>query len=74
MQKVENALLLAILFIFTLSKGLVAASAAWSIVHALEGVGLGETVHAPTQAARGWDALAVSAQQEFAAVCDTAGV
>jgi len=74
MQKVENTLVLAIILIVTLSKGLVAASPAWRILNSLEGVGLGETLHAPTQAAGGWDALAVSASQEFAAVCDTAGV
>jgi len=39
------------------------------IVHALEGVGLGETV----RAGAGWDSISVSAQQEFAAACDSSG-
>jgi hypothetical protein len=42
----------------------------WEIVHALEGIGLRETVHE----ASGWDDVTVSAQQEFAAACDAAGM
>jgi hypothetical protein len=41
----------------------------WEVVHALEGVGLGETVHEP-----GWDGVAVSAEQEFAVACDATGI
>lgn len=41
----------------------------WEVVHTLEGVGLRETVHEGS----GWDAVTVSAQQEFAAACDAAG-
>ena len=41
----------------------------WAAVHALEGIGLRETSHAGC----GWDDVVVSAEQEFAAACDTAG-
>lgn len=59
-----------VLLLGTVVLASVAGLPEWSIMHALEGVGLGETVHA----ARGWDALTVSAQQEFAAACDAEGV
>jgi hypothetical protein len=38
-------------------------------VHALEGIGLGETLHPGP----GWDSVTISKQQEFAAACDAAG-
>ena len=45
-------------------------SHAVQVVHALEGVGLGETARPAT----GWDSISVSAEQEFAAACDLLGV